>query len=52
MKTKTKTKTKLPVPYVGGSKPKFNPERRSWRGRSYTKGGRLVRELRYALITE
>lgn len=27
---------------------RHNPERRAWRGRSYKKGGRRVRELRYA----
>lgn len=27
---------------------RHNPERRSWRGRSYKKGGRRIREMRYA----
>lgn len=26
----------------------YNPEKRAWRGRSYKKGGRLVRDLRDA----
>ena len=25
---------------------RYNPERRSWRGRSYSKGGKRVRDLR------
>lgn len=25
----------------------YNPERRVWRGRSYRKGGRRIRDLRY-----
>lgn len=28
---------------------KHNPERRTWRGRSYKKGGARIRELRAAL---
>ncbi len=27
-----------------------NPERRSWRGRSYKQGGKRVRQLRYSMI--
>lgn len=27
----------------------YNPERRAWRGRSYKKGGKRVRELRDAI---
>jgi hypothetical protein len=27
---------------------RHNPEKRAWRGRSHRKGGRRVRELRYA----
>lgn len=26
-----------------------NPERRSWRGRSYKQGGKRVRQLRYSM---
>lgn len=27
-------------------KTRYNPERRTWRGRSYRRGGRRIRELR------
>jgi len=30
----------------------YNPERRSWRGRSYKRGGKRVRDLRAAWITD
>ena len=29
-------------------KTRHNPERRAWRGRSHKKGGRRIREMRYA----
>lgn len=48
-------KTRNPIPYTGKHR-KHNPEKRSWRGISYKRGGRkrriTVRSMRDALITE
>lgn len=33
-------------------KTRHNPERRAFRGRSYRRGGRRVRDLRAALVCE
>jgi hypothetical protein len=41
----------MTIPFTGKRK-KYNPEKKDWKGRSYKKYGKLIRELRYAQIKD
>lgn len=40
-----------PIPDTGGSGRRYNAERH-WRGRSYRKGGKPIRQIRYDDVTD
>lgn len=49
----TPAMTPAPAPVTAtGKRRRHNPERRAFRGRSYRRGGRRVRDLRAALVRE